>query len=191
MLLYSHLYVFGLSAPRAPSNLLSSRSLAKRAAWCVSVSLGVAVIWQRPGLHPKQETHPSDAAGCQFVCTLLHVCVCVCTVCRPALFLQTGGVLSPMSSPSFTSLFFLLSSDTVCCRRPPLMFPHGFCFLISLTLHLSPLCHSYWFLLLFLQVLLECPFTVPQNCFSNALSEICPRETAASVHSKKKMLGLG
>lgn len=178
---------------RLPSNLLSARSLAKRAAWCVSVSLGVAVIWQRPGLHPMQETHPSEAADCQFVCTRLRVCVCVrvCTVLRPALFLQTGGVLPPTSLLSFTSLFCLLSSVTVCCRRPPLMFPHGFCFLISLTLHLSPLCHSYWFLLLFLQVLLECPFTVPQNCFPNALSEICPRETAASVHSKKKMLGLG
>lgn len=179
VLLLVHLYVFGLfglSAPRAPSNFLSACSLTKRAAWCVSFSLGVAMIWQRPGLHPMQETHPSEAAGCQ------SVCVCVCFYSLPT------GPFSTNRRSSYTDVFAVL------CQ--PVYFPpelsrfaaqgHCWCFLVDFVFSFHSHCTYPHFVapIDLCCALLECPLTVPQNCRPNVLSEICPREAAASVYSK-------
>lgn len=182
MLLHALVYVLGCSALLA-AHLLAF-SLAKRAVWYMSFSLGVTLIWQRPGLHPIQETHPSEATGWQSMCTLLHACTCVCVFAlyadRP-FFIQTGQILE-----------FLHRSP---CRPLPayfppqhchnlLMFPPGLYFLISLTLHLSPLCHSYWFCLLFFSSAAGVPTYSATKCCPNGFSKICPREAAALVPSK-------
>lgn len=143
MLLHALVYVLGFSALLAAP--LLALSLAKRAVWYMLFSLGVTLIWQRPGLHPMQETHPSEATGWQSMCTLLHGCMRVCVCLHYFLYNQDRSWNSYIAV--LAVLYQPVSPPQHC--HSLLMFPPGLYFLISLTLHSSPLCHSYWFCLLF------------------------------------------
>lgn len=57
-----------------PPSLTPALSLPKRAGWYVSFSLGMAQIWQQLGLHPMQETHPTEATSWSYtMCIVMRM----------------------------------------------------------------------------------------------------------------------
>lgn len=184
MLLHALVYVSGFPALLA-AHLLAF-SLAQLAVWYMSFSLGVTLIWQRPGLHPTQETHPSEATGWQSMCTLLRACTCVCVLVialyadRP-FFIQTGQILEFLHrSPCrpLPACFSPASTVTVCwCSHLDCIFSfHSHYTYPHFVTPIDFVC--------FFASAAGVPTYSATKCCPNGFSEICPREAAALVPSK-------
>lgn len=137
------LHVFGLSASQATSILIWALPLVKRAAWCMAFSPG-GHLWSDNGLvyTPGRKPIPVRQRAAH-LCALSRVYVCVGTECRSVYKHRCPCHLLP-------ACLFSPSSVTVSCRRSMPIFSRAFCFSLSITLHLSSLCHSYWFCFAFL-----------------------------------------